>query len=261
VTGSLKLALVQPDTTWESPAGNLEKAAGLIARASAQGAEVAALPEMFTTGFSMNAHSIEGAEARIALSSMAKENNINIIAGVAAPVDVKGLNKALAFDTSGALIAEYAKMHPFSYAGEEKHYTPGQGPVTFDLAGAPSSVFICYDLRFPEIFRSVARDVKVIYLLANWPASRQEHWHALLRARAIENQCYVAGVNRVGADGGGIEYVGGSCVHGPFGEEFLVAGKKEGVSVVDLDIASVESIRSQYPFLNDMRTPDPNTLG
>jgi predicted amidohydrolase len=99
----------------------------------------------------------------------------------------------------------------------------------------------------------VARDVKVIYVLANWPASRQEHWHTLLRARAIENQCYVAGVNRVGTDGNGIDYAGGSCVYSPFGEELLIAVNKEGTYSVELDLNLVDTTRSKYPFLNDMK--------
>lgn len=250
---TLRLALIQPDTVWESPARNIEKTSGLIAQASSEGATIAALPEMFTTGFSMNAHSIEGSEARDEISALASENSINILAGVAAPSGERGLNKALAIDQSGGLVAEYSKMHPFSFAGENQHYDPGPCTATFSLAGVPSSVFICYDLRFPEVFRRVAAEVKVIYVLANWPAARQEHWHALLMARAIENQCFIAGVNRVGKDGTGIKYSGGSCVYGPFGEEVFIAGEDEGVYIVDLDISLVDSTRSRYHFLDDMR--------
>jgi predicted amidohydrolase len=147
----MNLALIQTDTRWESPASNLEKAAMLIAQASAKGATTVALPEMFNTGFSMRAHSIgEIKELTSGLAAIARDNSTGLIAGVAAPSDIsgKGLNKALAFDASGTLIAEYAKMHPFSFAGEDKHYEPGRGPVTFDLSGVDSSVFICYDLRF-----------------------------------------------------------------------------------------------------------------
>jgi len=251
---SLKLALVQTDTVWERPFENLAKVARLTGEAAAQRVSVAVLPEMCTTGFSMGAHSIGGAEATGQLSVMASENRLAILAGVAAPSGSTGLNKALAFDRFGALVSEYAKLHPFSLAGEHKHYAPGQKTVVFDLSGAASSVFICYDLRFPEVFRAVARAVKVIYVLANWPASRQDHWHALLRARAIENQCYVAGVNRVGTDGAGIDYAGGSCVYGPFGEEVFVAGNEEGFYVTELDLSLVDSTRSRYPFLDDMRS-------
>ena len=249
----LRLTLIQLDTAWEDPAANLEKASKLIALSAKEKASVAALPEMCTTGFSMEAHTIKGSEAGEELSALASAHRICILGGVAAPSVGKGLNKALAFDGSGALVSEYSKMHPFSLAGEDKHYAPGKEPVTFDLAGVSSSVFICYDLRFPEVFRRVARAVKVIYVLANWPAGRQEHWHTLLRARAIEDQCFVAGVNRVGTDGNGIAHAGGSCVYGPFGQEFLIAGDKEGAYTVDLDLSLADSVRAQYPFLNDMR--------
>lgn len=250
----MKLAFVQPDTIWEDPAANLEKATGFISKAAVGGAGLAVLPEMFTTGFSMNAHSIKGAESSHEIASLASGNRINILAGVAAASGGRGLNKALAFDSSGAAVSEYTKMHPFSFAGEHEHYSPGPGPVTFELSGVPSSVFICYDLRFPEAFRAVARDVKVIYVLANWPASRQDHWHTLLKARAIENQCYVVGVNRVGTDGNGVQYTGGSAAYGPFGEVPLVCGQEEGVFITELGLKAVDEVRSAYPFLRDMRT-------
>ena len=250
---SLRLALIQPDTAWENPEANIKKADRMLSGAAESGATVAAFPEMFTTGFSMKAHAIKGAEALDSLSSLASKHNINLLAGVASASGLQGLNKALAYDNSGSLVADYSKMHPFSFADEDKHYSPGPGTAVFKLAGVASSVFICYDLRFPEVFRSVARQVKVIYVLANWPASRHDHWHALLKARAIENQCFVAGVNRTGADGEGIAYAGGSCVYGPFGEEVFLADESEGVYIVDLDISLADSTRSRYPFLKDMR--------
>ena len=129
----MKIALIQPDTAWENPKSNISKAGTFIRDAKARGAELALLPEMFSTGFSMKAYSVEGAKRTPeALSAMAKENSIAVIAGVAATNDSMGppgINKALAFDDSGALVAEYVKMHPFSFAGEDRHYAPGRGPV------------------------------------------------------------------------------------------------------------------------------------
>ena len=252
----MNIALIQPDIIWEDPIANLERADAWLAEAARDNATVAVLPEMFSTGFSMNAHSVEGVQDVPArLASLARDNNISLIAGTAAASGTTpaGLNKALAFDPSGTLIAQYAKMHPFSFAGEDKHYAPGDAPVTFELGGQPSSVFICYDLRFPEVFRSVARRVSIIYVIASWPAARQEHWVTLLRARAIENQCYVVGVNRVGKDGSGISYAGGSCVFGPFGEVVLSTGQAEGIHQVEPDFALVEKVRTEYPFLEDMK--------
>lgn len=252
----MRISIIQPDIVWEDPAANIEMASAMVADAAGKGASVAVLPEMFSTGFSMDAHSVPGVEDVPAeLARLARENSISIIAGTAAHsrTTPPGLNRALAYDSSGELIAGYSKMHPFSFAGEDRHYVPGPGPVTFELGGQPSSVFICYDLRFPEVFRSVARKVKVIYVIASWPAARQEHWATLLRARAIEDQCFVVGVNRVGTDGNGVSHAGGSCVFGPFGEVVFSAGQAVGVYDVELDIALVDRVRAEYPFLDDMR--------
>ena len=107
-------------------------------------------------------------------------------------------------------IAKYSKMHPFSFAKEDQYFSAGNTRVIFHIEGIPASVFICYDLRFPEIFRDIAREVQAVFVLANWPSTRKDHWETLLKARAIENQCFVIGVNRTGKDGNGIRYPGAS---------------------------------------------------
>lgn len=252
---TMKIALIQMDMGWETPAANMQKARAMISEAALAGADVAALPEMFATGFSMDAHRIKGiGSIPPELSAMAKDNRIALIAGVPAEgISPRGLNKALAYDSDGTPVAEYTKMHPFSYAGEDKHYAPGSAPVTFMLSAAPSSVFICYDLRFPEVFRKVAKKAMVIYVLANWPAARQEHWEALLRARAIENQCFIIGVNRTGTDGNNVAYAGGSAAYGPFGDTILMGGNTEGVLMAEIEPEEAVRVRQRYPFLTDMR--------
>jgi predicted amidohydrolase len=254
----VKLFLVQLNSVWENPGQNHERAAALLEDAASGGADTAVLPEMFSTGFSFDLTGLRSADESPThefLSRTAKELGINIVAGFKAlPLSAnKGLNLARAYSRDGSLLSTYEKIHPFSFACEHDFIKAGSAPVVFDLEGVPSSMFICYDLRFPEDFRKVASNVLLIFVLANWPESRQTHWEALLRARAIENQCFVAGVNRVGTDAMGIEYAGGSLVYDPLGEEVARGSNEESIVQADIDPAKVIETRRKFPFLDDMR--------
>ena len=150
-------------------------------------------------------------------------------------------------------VHRYRKIHPFSYSGEHERFDAGDGFVTVDVDGVRCSLFVCYDLRFADEFWALAPDTDCYLVPANWPAKRRDHWRTLLRARAIENQAYVVGVNRVG-EGGGLEYVGDSAIIGPFGEELADgADAGEAVLLADVDPAHVASIRERFPFLTDRR--------
>jgi predicted amidohydrolase len=213
---------------------------------------------MFDTGFSMNISAIsenEKGETFRTLSGFAKKYGLNAIAGFAAktPGRKKARNLAVAFDRNGSYIATYTKMHPFSFGKEDKYFSAGNARVIFHIEDVPASLFICYDLRFPEIFRDVSRAVRMIFVLANWPASRTDHWEALLRARAIENQCFVIGVNRTGKDGNNIRYSGASHVFDPLGKDICAGGPKEQFITCEIDPEEVIKVRSQFPFLKDMR--------
>jgi len=252
----MKVALAQINIAWEAKEANLAKAERFVRRASEKGSDVVVLPEMFSTGFSMNVEAIaEGEDDRTAafLSDMARKHLINIIGGFSARVGAKGRNVAHAYGRNGARLASYAKMHPFCLAGEHEHYEAGGSPVVFDIDGVPSSVFICYDLRFPEAMRAVARKALLVFVIANWPSERIGHWTALLRARAIENQCFMAGVNRTGMDANGLRYPGASAIYGPAGEEVCLAGGREALVVCGFEPAEAEMVRRKYPFLEDMR--------
>ena len=165
--------------------------------------------------------------------------------GAARPV-----NAAVLVDPSGATRALYRKRKLFAYGGEHEHYAPGHEAVTITVEGVRVSLFICYDLRFPELFRAVAEETDLIALVANWPASRRAHWDVLVRARAIENLCYVAAVNRTG-EGGGLQYDGGSAAYDPWGEPLLGAVPDADVRVVSVDPGRVAAVRARYPFLAD----------
>ncbi|MFM8381696.1 MAG: nitrilase-related carbon-nitrogen hydrolase, partial [Actinomycetota bacterium] len=143
--------------------------------------------------------------------------------------------------------------HPFTFGGEDQHVRPGAELVTVNIDGLQCSLFVCYDLRFADEFWQVARDTDVYLVPANWPDSRREHWMTLLRARAIENQAFVVGCNRVGR-GGQLTYCGDSRIIGPFGEEIAVAGDGECTITADITAEHVATTRDRFRFLQDRRT-------
>jgi predicted amidohydrolase len=149
-------------------------------------------------------------------------------------------------------VHRYAKIHPFRYGREHEHYAAGDRSLTVDIDGVRCSFFVCYDLRFADDFWELAAETDCYVVPANWPAARREHWLTLLRARAIENQAYVVGVNRVGT-GGKLDYSGDSLIVGPFGVTCGEAGATETILTADVDPAHVRKIRAEYPFLDDRR--------
>jgi len=253
----MKIAMIQMDIAWESKKANNDKAEGFIQRACQGDCDVVVFPEMFNTGCSMNVSSVaeeEDGETAAALSEWARKYSIEIIAGY--PVKAhwrKGKNIACVYDKRGNRTAQFTKLHPFSFSNEHKYYISGNKLVTFHLEETACSVFICYDLRFPEIFRSIAKQVEVIFVIANWPSSRIEHWETLLKARAIENQCFIVGVNRTGVDGNGLYYPGQSHVFDPFGRNVCSGGEHQEYLSTEIDVREAKKIRERYPFLQDMR--------
>ncbi len=254
----MKIALAQMDIVWEDPVANLKKINGFISDASSHGCDLIIFPEMATSGFSMDVDKIGETINGDSVKNLANhcvKFQINILIGLSIFDDTlkKGANSALFFNRDGEIKGEFIKLHPFSFAGEDEHYKFGESTIVFDVDDISASVFICYDLRFPEVFRSVAKDVQVIFVIANWPASRIEHWTALLRARAIENQAFVVGVNRVGTDGNDLAYNGKSAIIEPGGEIVLDAGTKEELLIGNIDEGSVSSLRKRLPFLDDIK--------
>ena len=257
----MKIALIQLDTVWESKETNFERAEAFVQRAAGEKCDVIVFPELFSTGFSMNIASVaeEGyGKTAMTLSQMARKYGIHLLAGLAmkAPGDGKARNMAVVYNRKGLPNATYTKIYPFSYAGEQDYYEAGTRTVVFELDGMPSSVFICYDLRFPEAFRNVAREVQAIFVIANWASARKAHWELLLQARAIENQCFVIGVNRTGADGNGIEYPGASRIFGPSGNLVCAGNETDEYVTGEFDPGEVKEVRARFPFLNDMHPFD-----
>ena len=251
---TLRVALAEYDTGWHQPDASLERAAVCVRRAASTGARLVVLPEMCTTGFTMEpehwSEPLSGSSVE-RLSTMAAAHDVWLMAGVAVRSAEGFLNVAAVFDPEGSLVGTYAKQRLFTYAGEDQHYSAGIAPAAIDIDGVRVSPFICYDLRFPELFRAVAPSSDLMVVIANWPAARRPHWDALLPARAIENLAYVVGVNRTGF-ANGIQYDGGSVAYDPWGEPAAQRLAVAAPSVVDVSAAHVASVRAKYPFLNDL---------
>lgn len=249
---------VQFDIAWENKAANFCKVRELIASANPEKDSLVVLPEMFATGFSMNTDAIAepyGGETEQFLTGLAREFSIGVVAGAAMRArDGRVRNKALAFSSSGELIGFYAKMRPFSPGGENIHYTAGERVTSFTFGECHVSPFICYDLRFPEIFRTAARSHRpeLILVIASWPEKRIHHWTPLLRARAIENQAYVVAVNRIGSDPF-CSYTGQSMILDPQGLPLAEAGDRQCVIQARPDLETLRRYRQGMPFLDDMR--------
>jgi predicted amidohydrolase len=252
----MRAALIQMDIAWEDWPASHAIAAGHLKRAAEAGADLAILPEMFATGFSLNVAKTaqpEGGPTEQWLRSKARELSIHLIAGVAETGTPLPVNSALLVSPGGD-VKRFHKIHPFSFAGEEKVFAGGSGVVTWEVAGARVTPLVCYDLRFPEPFRLAAAETDVFTVIANWPDRRRAHWQTLLKARAIENQAYVLGVNRVG-DGGGAHHAGDSAAISPWGETLASAAEIETVLIVDIDPDEVARSRARFSALKDRR-PD-----
>jgi len=255
----LRVALGEYDIGWHDPSLSLSRAAALAERAAEAGAELVVLPEMCTTGFTMRpaeqAEPLSG-PGDAGLAGVAARSGVHLLAGVATRTAEGGReryhNSALLFGPDGSLRAEYRKQRLFAYAGEHEAYSAGGAGTVWEVAGVRIAPFICYDLRFPELFRAVAPEADAIVVLANWPEARRSHWDVLARARAIENQCYVVAVNRTG-EGGGIRYDGGSAAYDAWGERVSCEPRDGAPVVVTIDPAEVTRVRSRYPFVEDRR--------
>ena len=258
---TLRVAAIQHDTVWNDPAANFAHLAPMIAGAVAQGAGLVMLTETFSTGFGFADDGFlvepEGGPSSQYLSQQAAFYGVWVggscpeVSADAAPDDRRPSNCFVLAGPDGTQ-HRYRKIHPFSHAGEEQFVRAGTDLVTVEVAGFRVSMFVCYDLRFADEFWQLAAETDMYLVPANWPEKRREHWMALLRARAIENQAYVVGVNRVG-EGGGLSYSGDSRIIDPLGVELATASRGESVLIADLSTEHVAATRSHFKFLQDRR--------
>ena len=250
----LRVALGEYDPGWEDPDRSLARAGRLVADAAAAGARLVVLPEMCASGFTMDAdrwaEPIDGPSAS-RLSRLAAAHGVWLLAGLALRDAAGAHNAALLLAPSGDVAGRYRKQRLFTHGGEHAHYVPGRDAVVLRVDGVRVAPLVCYDLRFPELFRPLARDVDAYLLIANWPAARRAHWDALVRARAIENLAYVVAVNRTG-EGGGATYDGGSVAIDPWGRTVAATEPHRSAPVVaSIDARAVRDVRARYRFLDD----------
>ncbi|HKI78619.1 MAG TPA: nitrilase-related carbon-nitrogen hydrolase [Ignavibacteriaceae bacterium] len=248
------LGLVQYDPDWEDKERNKQKLDWLLEN-NFKESEVLIFPEMTLTGFTMNSSEfgepLEG-KSFVFFQTLAQKYKCDIIAGIIESEKNKHFNTLIHLDAKGKLVNKYRKIHPFSYSTEDKNYTRGEKTVITKIREFNAGLSICYDLRFPELFRNYGKErAELIINIANWPVTRIEHWKALLRARAIENQCYVAGVNRVGDDPK-LHYNGFCTVVDPMGNEIVTGYDEEKIIVAEISKENVSDIRKELPFLDDI---------
>lgn len=251
----MKIGLVQYSPVWEDKKSNKEKISVLLNDKKTE-IDLLIFPEMTLTGFTMHsekfAEEIEG-ESFIYFSSLAEKFNCDVIAGIIEHSSGKYFNSLIHIENDGKLKNYYHKIHPFSFSNEDKHYSAGDKTIVTKVNGWKTGLSICYDLRFPEHYRQYGRNrVPLIINIANWPDTRIDHWRTLLKARAIENQCYVVAVNRVGKDSN-LNYNGYSSVFDPMGNEVVAVKDEERVILAEIDKVHVEDTRRTLPFLEDIK--------
>lgn len=259
----MKIALVQTDIIWNEPGANISRCAALANDAVQGGAELLIFPEMFPCGFSKPTGDLAHASYEAGLqflTELAHKHQVAAIGSLPQPESATTVfNTALLCKPDGT-VESYRKIHLFSYGDEGKSYAMGSKTLTTSLRGLRCSLFICYDLRFPLPFYELAERTDLYIVVANWPTGRREHWLNLLRARAIENQAYVAGVNRTGKDPE-LSYSGDSVLFAPDGTQLTELTSDERVILCDVDSSRVAEWRATFPALRDRRPDVYKTIG
>jgi predicted amidohydrolase len=251
----VRVAAIQHDIVWESPPENYERLAPRVEAAARDGATFVVLSEMFASGFSMRtdliAESVDGPSVQF-LRDLASRHRVHVGGSIAIRDGARVFNTFVVASPDATLVS-YRKLHPFSYGREHEHYAAGDALVVTTIHDVRVALFVCYDLRFANQFWTLAPDVDAYVVTANWPSARRHHWRSLLVARAIENQAYVVGCNRVG-DAPKLHYAGDTMIVDPLGETIAgAADDAEDVAVADITTQRVREVREQYPFLPDRR--------
>ena len=262
----LRVCLGQIDVKKGNPRANWARVQEIVAEASRQKSHVVVLPELWDIGYQLDkakdfASSLSGGLFS-QVSALATQAKIVILGSM---MEKRGLgvsNTSAIFIPNRGITGAYRKLHLFHLMEEDQWLTPGEAAQVFDMPWGTSAVAICYDLRFPELFRRYAADgAKIVFVPSQWPDQRIEHFRTLLRARAIENQMYVVAVNRVGVDDldpetnrYGTRYGGYSAIIDPNGEIVAELGKSEGLVVADIDLSVVDRVRQSMRVLLDRRT-------
>jgi len=255
----MRIALVSLDQTWLDKESNFAECERYTRQASDAGCNAVVFPEMTLTGFAPDVQSIiepaAESQSMLQFAELAQRYRIDIVFGVC----LQGAEEERPFNTlciatsSGYVEPVYNKMHLFTYADEDRFLTAGDQIAIRNICGIRFGFAICYDLRFPELFSLLAKQSDALMVIANWPARRVDHWRTLLLARAIENQCSVVGVNRIGADGNGLQYEKSSFVVQPEGIVQSPDFSSEVLDIYEIDPEENCFYREQFPTVRDKR--------
>lgn len=254
----MRVALASLNQVWQDKETNFRRCTELAIEAADKGCNLIVFPEMTLTGYSLDAGTAEHLEDSPTLmrfAELARQVGIDVIfgCGLYSGSATRPYNRLCVALRDGGVESPYAKLHPFTFAGEEAVFVAGSSLAIVTAGGLRLGCGICYDLRFPEPFSAMAAACDVLVVIANWPARRVGHWRTLLQARAIENQCYVLGVNRIGRDGNGLDYEKSSMVVAPNGSLREPLSSSRELDVYDVDPAEVVSYRATFPTVRDKR--------
>jgi predicted amidohydrolase len=254
---TLTLALAQIDLALGDPTRNLETACAQIAEAKMRGADIVVLPELWSSAYALEraaAHASALDQGMFAaMAKIARENQIAIVGSLLEARDGKFYNTATFHDALGSRVGTYRKLHLVPMLDEPKFLAGGDDAPVFDAAFGKCALAVCYDLRFPELWRHYAlAGARLVFIPAEWPQKRIAHWRALLPARAIEDQFFVAGCNRVGASKGEI-FGGNSMIVNPWGEILVEGDMDEALLIARIDLDLVDDVRARVPVFRDRR--------
>ena len=260
----LTISLGQMAVELGNPARNLETAQAFSEEAERRGSHLLVLPELWSTGYDLEHAADHAAPTHAGIfaqtSHLARKHHLHILGSCLAQQEHGIANTLVWHGRDGRLLAEYSKLHLFRLMQEEQYLVAGQQPTLFHSEWGPAGLAICYDLRFPELFRAYAlAGAQMVFLPAEWPHPRLSHWQTLLRARAIENQLFIIACNRVGTSKN-TTFFGHSCIINPWGETVIEAGEQEILLTAEIDLAEVPSARQRIPILHDRR-PEAYGLG
>lgn len=253
----MKVALCQLNIVWENKEENKNKIQFFIEKCKKYSCDFVIFPEMTLTGFSMNIPKIKEKDSNNCptikwFCDLSKKFNMNLAFGCVQEYKNKAKNNLLIVSKHGEVLSSYSKIHPFSFGEESIFYVGGNDFVVTSIDNFIFGSTICYDLRFPEVFQILSKKSHAIIVIANWPKSRRGHWLSLLKARAIENQCYILGVNRVGF-GNDLYYSGDSSIISPDGTIIKTLFNKEGLVIGDLNLNLVTDLRKTFKVKNDRK--------
>jgi len=248
----MKISVIQPEVAWENKSLNFQILSGILSPLFNK-TDIVILPEMFNTGFSMNPEALSessSGETFLWMKEIAESGNFGVCGSYIFKENMNFFNRWV-FVSPDNESWHYDKHHLFTMGGEDRLFKTGNSRLNFSFRGVRIAPYICYDLRFPVWSRNLEGSDLIIYA-ANWPEKRRNVWNILLKARAIENQCYVAGSNRTGTDGEGIVYSGDSMIIDPKGEIIASAGTEKDCSVTaEISMAELSAFRNKFSVLKD----------